>query len=254
MASSVLLPGVSNLSVKVHPVVLLSICDAYIRRKEHQDRVIGTLLGVVVDNVIEVKNCYVVPHNESSDQVLVDLNHHKTMFDMLQKVAPHEVIVGWFATGADLYNSDPLIQEFYNKESTHPVHLVVDTTLKDNKFSIKAYLSRPLAFGDKQLATEFVQLPCDTIVSDIERVGAELMLTGLNDPSPESKRETANKSFSDEGETLQGSMARLADLVARASDYVQNVVDAMMVTYLSDLLRAHVALAERLGTAALPIM
>ncbi len=30
--------------------------------------------------------------------------------------------------------------------------------------------------------------------------------------------------------------------------------DSMMVTYLSDLLRTHVALAERLGTAALPIM
>lgn len=34
----------------------------------------------------------------------------------------------------------------------------------------------------------------------------------------------------------------------------ESVQDSMMVTYLSDLLRAHVALAERLGTAALPIM
>ncbi len=30
--------------------------------------------------------------------------------------------------------------------------------------------------------------------------------------------------------------------------------DSMMVIYLADLLRAHVALAERLGTAALPIL
>lgn len=69
MASPILLPAGSNVSVKVHPVVLFSICDAYTRRKENQDRVIGTLLGVVVDNVIEVKHCYTVPHTESSEQV-----------------------------------------------------------------------------------------------------------------------------------------------------------------------------------------
>ncbi|GFR52670.1 hypothetical protein Agub_g15294 [Astrephomene gubernaculifera] len=288
MASTVLMPSGSNVSVKVHPVVLFAICDAYTRRKEHQDRVIGTLLGVVVDNVIEVKNCYVVPHNESSEQVMVDVVHHKTMFDLHQKVAPHEAIVGWFATGSELYNSDALIQEFYSKESTHPVHMVVDTTLKDDKFSVQAYTSRTLALGEKALATEFVEIPCDTIYGDIERVGTELMLTGFNDPSPEAKKDTANKSFSEESETLGASMGRLAELVARAAEYVDSVVsgkvagdpaigryladtlalvphlarpdferlfnesvqDAMTATYLSDLLRAHVALAERLGTAA----
>jgi translation initiation factor 3 subunit F len=67
----VLLPTTgSSLSVRIHPVALFAICDAYIRRSEKQDRVIGTLLGVIADNVVEVKNCYVVPHNESSEQVL----------------------------------------------------------------------------------------------------------------------------------------------------------------------------------------
>ncbi|KAG2451861.1 hypothetical protein HYH02_003637 [Chlamydomonas schloesseri] len=290
--STVLLPSGSSVSVKVHPVVLFAICDAYTRRKEHQDRVIGTLLGVVVDNTIEVKNCYVVPHNESSDQVMVDVVHHKTMFDLHQKVAPHEVIVGWFATGSELYNSDALIQEFYSKESQHPVHMVVDTTLRDDKFSISAYTSRTLALGDKQLATEFVEIPCDTIFGDVERVGADLMLTGLNDPSPDSKKDSPSKSLTDDAETLQASMSRLVELVGRAAEYVEavnsgkvtgdpaigryladtlalvphlarpdferifneSVQDNMMVTFLSDLLRAHVALAERLGTAALPIM
>ncbi|PNH02266.1 Eukaryotic translation initiation factor 3 subunit F [Tetrabaena socialis] len=169
----ILLPVGANISVKVHPVVLFAICDAYTRRKENQDRVIGTLLGVVVDNTIEVKNCYVVPHNESSEQVMVDVVHHKTMFDLHQKVAPHEVIVGWFATGSELYNSDALIQEFYSKESAYPVHMVVDTTLKEEKFSIAAYTARTLALGDKVLATEFVEIPCETIFGDIERVGGE---------------------------------------------------------------------------------
>lgn len=70
MASSLLLPCAgTSVSVKLHPVVLFAICDAYIRRGEKQERVIGTLLGVVSDNVVEVKSCYVVPHNESAEQV-----------------------------------------------------------------------------------------------------------------------------------------------------------------------------------------
>lgn len=34
-----------NLTVKVHPVVLFQIVDAYERRKAESHRVIGTLLG-----------------------------------------------------------------------------------------------------------------------------------------------------------------------------------------------------------------
>ena len=56
-------------SVQLHPVVLFSICDGYVRRSEKQDRVIGTLLGTVSDGVVEIKNCYIVPHNESAEQV-----------------------------------------------------------------------------------------------------------------------------------------------------------------------------------------
>lgn len=67
---AVLLPTSSgSVSVRVHPVALFSICDAYVRRNEKQERVIGTLLGSIVDNVFEIKNCYVVPHTESSEQV-----------------------------------------------------------------------------------------------------------------------------------------------------------------------------------------
>jgi translation initiation factor 3 subunit F len=70
MVASLLLPLTgANITVKVHPVVLLQICDAYIRRNDKQDRVIGTLLGTATESVVTVSRCYVVPHNESADQV-----------------------------------------------------------------------------------------------------------------------------------------------------------------------------------------
>ena len=65
--------GVTENTVRVHPVVLFTICDAYIRRNENQERVIGTLLGTVADGVVDIENCYAVPHSESNEQVsLVD--------------------------------------------------------------------------------------------------------------------------------------------------------------------------------------
>ena len=56
--------------LQVLPVVYFSILDHYIRRSNDQDRVIGTLLGTVnANNIIEVSNCFPVPHNETEDQV-----------------------------------------------------------------------------------------------------------------------------------------------------------------------------------------
>lgn len=69
MASLNLSNSPAGVSVKLKPLVLFNICDAYIRRNESQVRVIGTLLGHIADGVVHVQNCYAVPHNESNDQV-----------------------------------------------------------------------------------------------------------------------------------------------------------------------------------------
>jgi len=56
-------------AARVPPVVLLSICDAYVRRAEGCDRVVGTLLGVVEGGVAVVTAAFTVPHSETADQV-----------------------------------------------------------------------------------------------------------------------------------------------------------------------------------------
>lgn len=62
----------ANLKVVIHPVVLFSIVDSYERRNEDSKRVIGTLLGTIDKNVVEIKSCFCVPHNESKDEVCID--------------------------------------------------------------------------------------------------------------------------------------------------------------------------------------
>lgn len=81
--------------VTIHPVALFSILDHYLRRSEGQERVIGTLLGTRRDNEIEVKSSFAVLHSETDEQVAVDMEYLKTMYELHHKVNPKEVIVGW---------------------------------------------------------------------------------------------------------------------------------------------------------------
>ncbi|KAL9992810.1 putative eukaryotic translation initiation factor 3 subunit F, MPN domain-containing protein [Helianthus debilis subsp. tardiflorus] len=102
-------PLSTSLSAKVHPLVIFNICDCFVRRPDQAERVIGTLLGSVLsDGTVDVRNSYVVPHNESSDQIMdavmvtviraevaLDIDYHHNMLASHQKVNPKEVIVGW---------------------------------------------------------------------------------------------------------------------------------------------------------------
>ena len=51
-----------NLKVRVHPVVLLQIADSYERRSQENHRVIGTLVGSVDKQSVEVKET--LPKND----------------------------------------------------------------------------------------------------------------------------------------------------------------------------------------------
>lgn len=169
-------------SAKVHPVVVFNICDrcasaprsrlahhfrvspsrapspddrspapdscSYIRRQETQERVIGTLLGTVSpDGVVEVKNSYAVPHNEQDDTVFVDVEFHRAMIDLHQKVNPGEKIVGWYSTGDGIVPTDALIHEFYAHECVDPVHVTLDVNFVDRSKLMRAWTGRSLVVG-----------------------------------------------------------------------------------------------------------
>lgn len=63
--------------VLIHPTALFTIVDSYERRSEDAKRVIGTLLGTVTNGVVEVTNCFTVPHVETQDEVSLFLSFYK---------------------------------------------------------------------------------------------------------------------------------------------------------------------------------
>ena len=133
-----------NLKVKVHPVVLLQIADSYERRSQDNHRVIGTLVGNVDKQSVEVTNCFCIPHKEYEERVEADIVYAQDMYELNRKVAPHETLVGWFATGSEITSHSALIHDYYARETKDPIHLTLDTTLTSGRVTMKAYVFVPL--------------------------------------------------------------------------------------------------------------
>ncbi|KAI2668734.1 Type I phosphatidylinositol 4,5-bisphosphate 4-phosphatase-B [Labeo rohita] len=244
--------------VKIHPVVLASIVDSYERRNEGASRVIGTLLGTADKHSVEVTNCFSVPHNESEDEVAVDMEFAKNMYELHKKVSPSEVIIGC-------------------REAPNPIHLTVDTALQSNKMNIRAYVSSQMGVPGKTVGVMFTPLTVKYIYYDTERIGVDLLQRTRASPSRTNGLTTDLAQVGSAAGRIQemlstvltyiedvlsgkvmadNSVGRyLMDLVNKvpkitAEDFESmlnsNINDLLMVTYLANLTQAQIALNEKL--------
>jgi len=264
---------------KVHPVVLFTIIDSYERRNEDAKRVIGTLLGNVEKGVVEVTNCFAVPHNESDDEVAVDIEYARNMFELHKKVNSRETIVGWFSTGWEVSVHSVLIHDYYSRECKNPVHLAVDTFVRGGKMAIKAYHSTSIGVPGRTVGTMFTPVQVETVTYDPEQVGVETLQKGKYNPkrivqlnSDLKKVETSSKWLREMlahvtqyvDDVLAGKIVSdnatgrfLLDLVtsvpqiepAKFEEMLNsNMKDLLMVVYLANLTKTQLALNEKLGT------
>ncbi|KAK7276374.1 hypothetical protein RIF29_17513 [Crotalaria pallida] len=266
-----------SLSGRVHPLVIFNICDCYVRRPDQAERVIGTLLGSVLpDGTVDIRNCYAVPHNESIDQVALDIEYHHTMFTANQKVNPKEVIVGWYSTGLGVSGGSALIHEFYSREVPNPIHLTVDTGFISGEGTIKAYVSNNLSLGDRQIAAQFQEIPLDLRLVEAERIGFDTLKATAVDkiPSDLEGMEASMKhlhaliddiyKYVDDaveeridrdnriGRLISDAVGTLPKLPPSAFDKLVNdsLQDHLLLLYLSSITRTQLGLAEKLNTAA----
>jgi len=267
-----------NLVVKVHPVVLFSIADSYERRNADSHRVIGTLVGSVDKQSIEVTNCFCIPHKEYEERVEADIVYAQEMFELNKKVAPHEALVGWFATGSDITSHSALIHDYYARETKDPIHLTLDTTLISGRVNMKAYVFVPIGVPGATSGSMFTPVKVEMIASEPEVAGLDLLHKTKHskirsvEPLPELKKiaEAADKNemmldivIRYVGAVLAGmeepdtSVGRaLVDLVQSVPkmDPVKfeamlnsNMRDLLMVIYLSSLTKTQLQLNEKLS-------
>jgi translation initiation factor 3 subunit F len=232
--------------VQVHPVALFSILDHYLRRSDPEPeeeelnedgtpkekangsenasttRVIGTLLGTRTESEVEIKSCFAVPHHETSEQVQVDMDYHKTMFELHQRVNPEEVIVGWYATGPNINMYTSLIQDFFSRETAphQAVHLTVDTEVR-NDMGVKAYVSSPVGLSVKPENAVFIPLPVTLLSAPSERPSLSLLARtngGLQSTTGGAMMLNDMDALSASFETVQGQLKRVLQ-------YVRDVIE-----------------------------
>jgi len=256
-------PGAASISTEalVHPLVLLSILDHHTRRQEGSGRVIGTLLGKRYigsngKNVVEVTNCFAVPHAERGDEVAIGKDFNRQMLSLHLRANRKEVVVGWYATALPveeemegqsaegngsgnpplissykcIADTSSLIHEFYAVECDEdPVHLVVDTSLVKDTISLKAFQSTPVQVKGEPLANLFHEIRLAIKPTESERICIDHMIRHSNTvtsaSTEEEKKVEPTPLETDPATTLQLSMEKLYSMLETASSYVDSVVD-----------------------------
>lgn len=217
------------------------------------------------------------------------------MLALHMKANRREQVVGWYASaalgedGTDgpelIADTSSLIHEFYAGESDEgdPIHLVVDTRLKENAVSARAYRSTPVVVQGEPLANLFHELSLKMESSEPEAICLDQMVASAGG-TIDGKNTEENGALA---EPLLVSMEKLFSLLETASNYVDSVVegkvapdaelgrqiantlstvprirpevfdklfndslqDLLMVTYLSNITRTQLSVAEKLNAS-----
>lgn len=228
-----------NLTVRVHPVVLFQVVDAFERRNADSHRVIGTLLGSVDKGVVEVTNCFCVPHKEHDDQVEAELSYALDMYDLNRKVNANESVVGWWATGNEVTNHSSVIHEYYARECNNPVHLTVDTSLQGGRMGLRAYVCIQLGVPGGKTGCMFTPIPVELTSYEPETFGLKLLQKTIG-VSPAHRPKT---------------VAPMLDLaqISEASTKLQSLLD-LILKYVDDVIAHKVTPDNAVGRQLLDLI
>lgn len=229
--------------VTVSPVVIFNVLDHYIRRSEGRARVIGTLLGRrAPDGTVEVRTSFPLPHSEGSDNVAVDTEYNRTMYQLLRKTSASEELVGWYATGADTDMNSMIIHEYYGRECPMPVHLLIDAGLQSNRFNIGAYVSTSYTIRDRALSSEFRPIPVHVRPDKADKVGLDVLFKNKRRMEAAPAANSPEVVMASEIDNLEKSLERLLELL----DLVGKNVDAVVAGEIEGDITAGRYLAETL--------
>jgi translation initiation factor 3 subunit F len=278
-------------TVKVHPVVIFSILDHYRRRNTGAKRVVGTLLGNKVNNIIEVQACFAVPHTEEG-QISIGGTYNQQMVALKTAVNNLEV-VGWYATGVDgetMGFTSAILHGYYERELSivNPIHLLVDAELTSSELSVRTFVCNTLTLGKEKLAANCQEVKTVILSDSTEKTAVDFMMknvASINSDDNSNNNNTDPKIVENNIKTLERSITRLLNMLERVSTYVNEATnnpdkrdssvgyliesalssvprinpaqfdkmfnsslqDMLMITYLTNLMRAQLAIADKLS-------
>jgi translation initiation factor 3 subunit F len=290
-------PSTAPLNVIIQPQAIFSILDHSSRRPPGQHRVIGTLLGTRSDDngpdsTITIHSSFAVGHTETAEQVEVDMEYQKNMLALHLKANPREILVGWYATSAELNTFSALIQNFYGGQGDgtwpHPaVHMTVNTQIEGKGgIEVRTYISAPVGVTAERAADSaaFIPVPFEIRYNEADRAGLEMIASAKD-------REDRTATILNDVESLERAIEDILSMLDRVAKYVENVIeeeetpsvalgqfllnalalapkvdpadierdfanhiqDVLVVSYLANTIRTQMDLSNRLATAQLTL-
>ncbi|KAJ3380611.1 hypothetical protein HDU84_005716 [Entophlyctis sp. JEL0112] len=169
-------------TASIDPSVYFAILSHSLRRPDELARVMGALLGTVIDDgggdvEVDVRSCFPLSITENDEEVSVDSEHLTQMLHLHLQANPKETIVGWYSTGDKVDANSALIHEYFASEfPIVPLHLLVDAELKDGRMAVKAFVTSEAGVPSSEFAgTMFLPVPCSVKMNDAERSALDLI-------------------------------------------------------------------------------
>ncbi|EIW68555.1 hypothetical protein TREMEDRAFT_74088 [Tremella mesenterica DSM 1558] len=209
--------------IVVHPSVIASILIHHQRRPATStvQRVIGTLLGIRNETglEVEVRSSFAVPHSEGEEAVTIDMPFQQSMAGLISRAGPKEVIVGWYATDAEINANSALMQAYFTAQSSPyaAIHLTVDMNLtpEGNGLGVRGWFAQQI--GDKSENCVFMPVPVQVKQGEAERAALNL----LSSPNPQPSLPPLP--------ALSSSLSELSNLIDACLTYVQSVIKGDVV-------------------------
>uniref|UniRef100_A0A0D9RZN7 JAB1/MPN/MOV34 metalloenzyme domain-containing protein n=1 Tax=Chlorocebus sabaeus TaxID=60711 RepID=A0A0D9RZN7_CHLSB len=174
--------------VRLHPAILASIVDR-------------NLLGIVDKHLVEVTNWFSVPHNESEDEVAVDMQFAKNMYELHKK-----------AIGHDITEHSVVIHKYYSLMASNPIHLTVNCCV-----SIKPYVSTLMGVPGRTMGVMFTPLTVIYAYYDTEHIEVDLIMKTCFNPK-----------LSSDLQQVGGASACIQDALSTVLQYVEDVLSGKM--------------------------
>jgi len=193
---------VKNLSCNIHPTIVSNILDHYLRRPEDQQTVIGTLLGSVDGQKVDIQTSFSCPIAMTENQeIVVDSEFTERMLKFHRKVNPKEGLIGFYKTGEVIDESTLQLYAYYSQLLKDPKNkgllampllFLIDPTMQNNRLTIKvlSFISAPQVRkskwededGDEQMRIDQVQVfaecPYRISMQEFHQTGLDVIFYG----------------------------------------------------------------------------
>ncbi len=198
-----------------------AVCARARQGDEENKRVVGVLLGEQRKGRLDVTSSFAVPFEEDDGENgiwFLDHSYLENMYRMSKKISAKEKIVGWYSTGPKLRESDIDIHELFYAYAPEPVLVIVDVRAENANIPTSAFAAQ---IEVKEDGTEKQQKTFVHVPNSIEAFDAvEHLLRDVKDNTVS----TLSTKVSEKLQSMRGLKARLEEI----KSYMDKVVDGSL--------------------------